>query len=662
VTPVDRALGTGRLPGPAGRTSPAARTRAKRARGLCCAWILAAGAFVLAPGLGCQKILGIHDIDGGPSASNDGGDMSSGSGSSTGSSSGSGSGASSSGNPLQIGSPSGSASGTSASGSGGLTGAACMITSDTHWTAGVYRIECDIRVDATLTIDPGATLKFDTGHGMYVSATGTLSASGTAASPIVFTSLRDNAYGGSTSSTSPSPGDWTGITLDANGSTFDHCGFYYAGAMDSAALTVNGNRATVTNSIFAHDHGPTDKAFSSAAALDAGHATAGSIIRSNIFYDNRLPLVISPSFSLEDDSNSFDNSAAAPMNPQPNTYNGIDYAGSGNCSTSFEIVSNITWGATKVPFVIGEPTSPDVCVNSGGQLTLAPGVTLKFLSGGALGVGGTGTLVTGSGDVFTSIKDDASGGDTNGDQSSSSPMPGDWGGISVNSSGLTFDHCAFYFAGASDTPALAANGNRITVTYSTFAHHQGTTNNFMAAPALDASQAAAGTVIQNNTFYGNLLPLRISPSVALDDSNSFVNGAAPSNPEPNKYNGIEYTGSGNCSTSFEVVDNIIWSATKVPFVIGNPNQVALCVDSGGHLTLGPNVTMKFFPGGRVGVGSTGTLTTDSSDVFTSIKDSTRGGNTDPGASAPAVGDWSGIMENNVCETWPNIDYSTSGCP
>jgi hypothetical protein len=631
------------------------------------AGLITAVTVVLAPAFGCQTILGIHDIDAGPSP--DGGGVSGGSGSSSGVAAGSGSGVSSSGGSSGntssgIGPSSGGASGGDASGVPGcateITGAACTISSNTHWTRGFYAIECDVRVNAALTIDPGATLMFDAGHSMFVSGTGTLNASGTAAAPIVFTSVRDNVHGCNAGGTvAAAAQDWNGVAVNASGSTFDHCAFYYAGGSDSAALGVSdGNRVTVTNSIFGHNQGPTNSP-SATAALEAGGAAAGTVIQNDVFYDNRIPLRISPNFSV-DDTNLYDNGASAPTNPQPNEYNGIDFVGGNSCAI---IASNVTWSAKKVPFIIGSPSGPGLCVRSGGQLTLGPNVTMKFFPGGSLVVDSTSTLTTGAGDVFTSFKDDSHGGDTNADQAATSPGYGDWNGIDLRANGLTLDHCSFFYAGGSDSAAVAIDGSQVTVTNSIFAHNKGPTDSIEAAPALDAETAVANTVIKSNVFYDNRIPLRISTNFSVDDdSNAFDNSSlAPNSAQPNEYNGIDSVAGNSCAI---ITSNVTWSATKVPFIIGNPSGAGLCVRSGGQLTLGSNVTMKFFAGGSLRVDGTSTLTTGSGDIFTSIKDKdpTHGGNTDPGSAAPAAGDWSGIVENGVCETWSNIYYSTSGCP
>ena len=75
------------------------------------------------------------------------------------------------------------------------------IASNTQWLGGVvYDVTGNLEVQsgATLTIDPGAIVKFGPDLGLTVHQGATLVAEGTVAQPIIFTLINDDADGGNT--------------------------------------------------------------------------------------------------------------------------------------------------------------------------------------------------------------------------------------------------------------------------------------------------------------------------------------------------------------------------------------------------------------------------------------------------------------------------------
>jgi RHS repeat-associated protein len=92
------------------------------------------------------------------------------------------------------------------------------------------------------------------------------------------------------------------------------------------------------------------------------------------------------------------------------------------------------WGPQGSPYVV----TGDLSIGSGRSLTLLPGTIVKFQGTGnayeAIDLTNQGTLYAlgtpSQPVIFTSIKDDSAGGDTNGDGNTTSPAPGDWWEIS----------------------------------------------------------------------------------------------------------------------------------------------------------------------------------------------------------------------------------------
>ncbi len=104
-----------------------------------------------------------------------------------------------------------------------------------------YKIIGDVTVasGATLTIEPGVVVKFEYQPSSYAKrrllVDGALLAQGTAVSPIIFTSSRDDddAHGGDTNGdgtlTLPAKGDWGYVKVSNSGSVIEHAEFWYGG-------------------------------------------------------------------------------------------------------------------------------------------------------------------------------------------------------------------------------------------------------------------------------------------------------------------------------------------------------------------------------------------------------------------------------------------------
>ncbi len=111
------------------------------------------------------------------------------------------------------------------------------LTTNTVWSAGtlhVVREQMVIPSGISLTIEPGAIVKFQKASGITVQSGGTLKAVGTKASPIILTSLADDEIEGDTDGISDTPafGDWT-ITVESGGTHDDlYCRMRYGRASD----------------------------------------------------------------------------------------------------------------------------------------------------------------------------------------------------------------------------------------------------------------------------------------------------------------------------------------------------------------------------------------------------------------------------------------------
>ena len=128
-----------------------------------------------------------------------------------------------------------------------------IITNDTIWVGGrVYEIQrsCSVKGNATLTVEAGAIVKLPFGRvyaydprGLNVYDSGSLVVNGTLANPVVFTSIRDDSWGGDTNGdgnrSEPYPSECGGVYVYSRDATVHatYAKFLYGQAVNTFSAT-----------------------------------------------------------------------------------------------------------------------------------------------------------------------------------------------------------------------------------------------------------------------------------------------------------------------------------------------------------------------------------------------------------------------------------------
>ncbi|MBX7237433.1 MAG: right-handed parallel beta-helix repeat-containing protein [Caldilineales bacterium] len=467
---------------------------------------------------------------------------------------------------------------------------------------------CDIGINAgvTLTIEPGVVVKFG-GYYDSIWVDGRLIADGNQAQAITFTSLKDDAAGGDTNgdgnATQPGPNDWDSLRFQpaGSGSVLDHAIVRYGGGDWYEEVYVGTNEITISNSTIARS------------------------AESGIRFDNRFPAQLVGN-RFEDnvgapvwwDLNASANSVALNGNTASgNMVNGVALRGS--------IGANVTWdGDASFPFVVWD----DLVVSQAASLTLAPNTVLKFrdyydsvwIDGKLVADGEAEHPV-----IFTSWKDDAVGGDTNGDGGASQPGPNDWDSLRFQpgGSGSVLDHAIVRYGGGDWYEEVYVATNDITISNSTIARSGESGMRF------------------DNRFPAQLVGNRFEDNVGAPvwwELNASANSMAlnGNTASGNMVNGVALRGS--------IGANVTWDGdASFPFVVWDD----LVVSQAASLTLAPNTVLKFRDY-YDSVWIDGKLVADGEAehpvIFTSWKDDAVGGDTngDGGASQPGPNDWDSL--------------------
>ena len=359
----------------------------------------------------------------------------------------------------------------------GATTVTTNITWNTTWTEAGSPYVVDgspaIMAGATLTIEPGVVVKFGYNCAQFYVAWGAaINAIGTAEKPIYFTSIADDAVGGDTngdgSATAPSEASWIHMFFDA-GSTgnFDHAVIRYAGSpycwnrSKSALYNAGGGTLTVSNSEFYKNvagmrllAGTANVSNSDFHGQGRGILLQGgnaSVSNSN-FHDNTGSGIEADRGALNLTESSF----ADNLRSAARISGAVDFTHSRNIASNngydaFEIYSMIsndqTWNKDLV-YVLS-----DITVAAGKTLSIEPGVVMKMRTASDQFMVIGRLLAYGTADekiYFTSIADDAVGGDTNSDGSATSPRAGDWVHIFFLNTGSTgeFSNAVIRYAGS----------------------------------------------------------------------------------------------------------------------------------------------------------------------------------------------------------------------
>jgi len=512
--------------------------------------------------------------------------------------------------------------------------------------------------DPVLTLLPNTTVKVQGGAGILVGSGGALSAEG-----VVFTSYRDDAYEGDSNGDGASagaPGDWHQVSFNtgfqAAACRLVDCDFLYGGISDNHMVYVNGGSFPLE-----------DCRFLSSSYTGLGIHNASVPVTGCRFQNNRWGLYMSGTATAEQitgnvigpqnsHSVSFvlyavpdcigDLVAQNTLRPRTDGRYGRIAIENGTLTRS------ATWPVPPDSLVYYFHDDNYARIEGAGSpvLTLLPGTTVKSNIAAGILVGSGGAL-SAEGVVFTSYRDDAYEGDSNGDGASAG-APGDWNQVSFNTgfqaAACRLVDCDFLYGGISDNHMVYVNGGSFPLEDCRFL-----SSSYTGLGIHNASVPVTGCRFQNNRWglymsgtataeqiTGNVIGPQNSHSV------SFVLYAVPDcigdlvaqntlRPRTDGRYGRIAIENGTLTRS------ATWPVPPDSLVYYFHDDNYARIEGAGSpvLTLLPGTTVKSNIAAGILVGSGGALSAEGV-VFTSYRDDGYEGDSNgDGASVGAPGDW-----------------------